>query len=228
MVAAVVFLALDLVVVVFQLALAAGMPWGDLAWGGKFAGKLPGSMRVVAFVSAVFLVAFGLIVAIRAGFLLPDWQPISRTLIWLVVAYCVLGTLANAATPSRWERIVWLPVVLGMLISSLIVGISSHGQSDRSAPSLMSGVPDASRGVPCVLEAQAAWAHQLSGGNGGDGIARAIKIQNRGAADWTEGEVTIRGPWVQATKEQARGPHRLRLGTVVKSGLRVNAIATRK
>ena len=91
MVAAIVFLALVLVVVVFQLALVAGMPWGELTWGGKFTGKLPGSMRVVTFISAVLLVAFGMIVSIRAGVLFPDWQPISRTLIWFVVAYCILG-----------------------------------------------------------------------------------------------------------------------------------------
>jgi hypothetical protein len=124
MVAAIVFLALVLVVVVFQLGLVAGMPWGALTWGGRFTGKLPGSMRVVAFISAVLLVAFGMIVSIRAGLLFPDWRPISRTLIWVVVTYCILGTLANAATPSSWERLVWLPVVLGMLISSLVVGIS--------------------------------------------------------------------------------------------------------
>ena len=92
--------------------------------GRKIHWKTPGSMRVVAFISAVLLVAFGMIVSIRSGILFPDWQPISRTLIWFVVAYCILGTLANAATPSRWERLGWLPVVLGMLISSLVVGIS--------------------------------------------------------------------------------------------------------
>lgn len=124
MFAALAFLALALVVLVFQLAVAAGMPWGELTWGGKFTGKLPGYMRVVAFTSAMLLVAFGLIVSIRAGILFPDWQPISRTLIWFVVAYCMVGVFANAATSSRWERLVWLPVVLGMLISSVVVGFS--------------------------------------------------------------------------------------------------------
>ena len=54
----------------------------------------------------------------------PEWQPMSRTLIWVVVTYCALGVLANAATPSRWERRLWLPVVFGMLVSSVIVGMS--------------------------------------------------------------------------------------------------------
>ena len=54
----------------------------------------------------------------------PEWQPMSRTLIWVVVTYCALGVLANAATSSRWERRLWLPVVFGMLVSSVIVGMS--------------------------------------------------------------------------------------------------------
>ena len=123
-VATMVFSALVLVVVVFQLALAAGMPWGRLTWGGKFSGTLPVYMRVVALVSAGLLVGFGLIVSIRAGVMFPEWQPMSRTLIWVVVTYCALGVLANAATSSRWERRLWLPVVFGMLVSSVIVGMS--------------------------------------------------------------------------------------------------------
>jgi len=123
MFAAIVFSALALVVAVFQLGLAAGMPWGNLTWGGKFPGRLPGYMRLVALLSSILLVAFAFIVSIRAGILWREWQPISRMLIWLVVAYCALGVVANAATPSRWERRVWLPVVLAMLVSSVVVGM---------------------------------------------------------------------------------------------------------
>jgi hypothetical protein len=123
-VAASVFAVLALLVAAFQLALAAGMPWGKLTWGGKFPGTLPVYMRAVAVTSAVLAVAFGLTVAIRAGILLREWQPISRKLIWVVVAYCAIGVVANAATPSGSERRVWLPVVFVMLVSGLIVAMS--------------------------------------------------------------------------------------------------------
>ena len=123
-VAAFVFSAFALVATVFQLALAAGMPWGKFTWGGKFPGTLPRHMRAIAIISAVLLICFGLVVSIRAGLLLPEWRPISRMLIWMVVAYCALGVIANEATPNRWERRVWLPVVLAMLVSSIIVGMS--------------------------------------------------------------------------------------------------------
>lgn len=123
-VAAQIFTALVFLVVIFQAALAVGMPWGKLTWGGRFPGQLPGYMRGVAIISTVLLIAFALVVVIRAGALLPEGQPVSRKLVWVVVAYCVFGVLANTFTPSRWERIVWLPVVLTMLICSLIVAMS--------------------------------------------------------------------------------------------------------
>jgi hypothetical protein len=123
-VAAHAFAALAVLAAAFHVALAAGAPWGRLTWGGRFPGRLPGSMRGVAVLSAALLVAFALAVAVRAGVLWPSWQPTSRKLVWGVVAYCALGVLANAFTPSRWERIVWLPVVAAMLVCSTIVALS--------------------------------------------------------------------------------------------------------
>jgi hypothetical protein len=118
-----VFLALTTIVAVFQVALAAGVPWGHLTWGGRFPGRLPARMRGAALLSAVLLVSFVAIVVARAGFAFSEWQPLSAKLIWVVVAYCAIGVLANAATPSRWERIIWLPVVTLMLACALLVAL---------------------------------------------------------------------------------------------------------
>jgi hypothetical protein len=117
------FTALIGIVVAFQIALIAGAPWGHLTWGGKFSGRLPNRMRGVAIVSAVLLVAFAVIVEARAGVILPQWQGLSKILIWVVVAYCALGVVMNGVTPSKWERILWLPVVLVSLVCSLIVAL---------------------------------------------------------------------------------------------------------
>jgi hypothetical protein len=107
--------------ILFQLALAAGMPWGNLAWGGKFPGQLPTYMRVASFASALLLLGLGTVVSARAGVALADWQPISRVLIWVVVAYCALGVIANALTRSAWERIIWLPITMLLLACSVVV-----------------------------------------------------------------------------------------------------------
>jgi hypothetical protein len=120
-IAAHVFTTLAILVVAFQIALAMGAPWGHLTMGGKFQGKLPQRMRGVAVFSAVLLVVFALIVETRAGFLFPQFYALSKGLIWVVVAYCALGVVMNAITPSKSERALWLPVVLGMLACSLIV-----------------------------------------------------------------------------------------------------------
>jgi hypothetical protein len=108
----------------FQIALAWGAPWGRLTWGGKFTGRLPGHMRLVAVLSMILLLAFAVIVAVRAGLVWPHRMPLSRNLIWGVVAYCALGVIGNALTSSPWERIVWLPVVLVMLGCSIVVAVS--------------------------------------------------------------------------------------------------------
>jgi hypothetical protein len=122
--AAHVFTALAVLGAGFQVCLAVGMPWGQLSGGGRFVGRLPGYMRGVAVISMALLLALAVIVSVRAGVLWPSWQPLSRVLIWGVVAYCGLGVVANALTPSRWERTLWLPVVSAMLACSIVVATS--------------------------------------------------------------------------------------------------------
>ncbi len=120
-IAAFTFAVLIAVAVCFQIALAAGRPWGTLAWGGKFPGRLPNRMRTASLAAALLLLALGTLVLARAEVTLPSLYPLARTLIWAVVTYCALGVVANSLTPSSSERIVWLPVTILLLISSLVV-----------------------------------------------------------------------------------------------------------
>ena len=122
--AAIVFSGLVVFISLFQLALAVGRPWGTLAWGGRFPGKLPPRMRIASLASAFLLLGFGLIVCAKAGLVLPESAQLSALAVWGVVGYCALGVVANAATRSKWERIVWLPFVVLMLISSSAVALS--------------------------------------------------------------------------------------------------------
>lgn len=64
-----------------------------------------------------------MVVLTRAGVVQTAWQPLSRYLVWGVVAYCAVGALANTVTPSASERMVWLPVTLLLLGTSLLVAI---------------------------------------------------------------------------------------------------------
>ena len=119
--AAKVFLALICVVVAFQLALAGGAPWGELAVGGAVRGQLPPRMRAIAFGSAVLLTGFGVIVAARAHFAFPRWRRASRWLIWVVTVYSLVGVALNALTPSPRERALWLPVAIVLALCAVIV-----------------------------------------------------------------------------------------------------------
>ncbi|WP_405131695.1 hypothetical protein MHB43_08200 [Paenibacillus sp. FSL H8-0317] len=121
---AIVFTVLIMIVILFQIALAAGLPWGEYAMGGKFPGKYPISMRFACIVQIAILAFMGIIVLSKSGLLLPGWSSFSDIAIWFIVGYLVLGTILNLITRSVWERRIWAPVTLLMLITSIIIAIS--------------------------------------------------------------------------------------------------------
>ena len=118
------FCVLTSVVVVFQLALAAGAPWGQVAMGGKYPGRFPRQLRIAAVVQALVLVGLGVVVLTRAGLIFPQWLSAATWLVWGVVAFSALALILNLITPSKWERILWAPVAAGMLLCSVIVAVS--------------------------------------------------------------------------------------------------------
>ena len=122
-IAAYVFVFLNSIVVLFQLALSAGAPWGGIAMGGRFPGIFPTPMRIAALVQAFILSFLSLSVAIRAKFILPDYYSISEVGIWVVVVVFSLSLIMNLATPSKWERRIWAPVVAILLACALFVAI---------------------------------------------------------------------------------------------------------
>ena len=111
-------------VIAFQIALAAGAPWGEYAMGGAYPGQFPPELRVAAVVQAGILAGLALVVLARAGIALPTWSRASRWLIWLVVAFSALSLVLNLITPSAGERLIWAPVALIMLVSSITVAVS--------------------------------------------------------------------------------------------------------
>ncbi|MFY7867073.1 hypothetical protein [Roseateles sp.] len=121
--AALLFALLSLGVCAFQLALILGAPWGEFTLGGKWRGALPRRARWIPFISLLVFAGLVLIVLAGSGFALTAYQAQAQTWIWGVVGYCALGCVLNAITPSRRERVIWLPVVLGLFASSLSVAL---------------------------------------------------------------------------------------------------------
>lgn len=130
-IAALIYTIISIAVVAFQVALAAGAPWGAFAMGGAFPGQFPPALRIAALVQAGLLIALTAVVLARAGILLPSWSQVSRWLIWFVVAFAALSLVLNLITPSTGERAIWAPVAFLLLISSGIVAFKSF--SERAA-----------------------------------------------------------------------------------------------
>lgn len=123
-VAAIIYAILIAGVVAFQIALAAGAPWGTYAMGGAAPGQFPAAMRVGAVVQAVLLAGLAVVILARAGLILPGWWRVSHWLVWIVVAITALSLVLNLISPSAGERAIWLPTLSLLLISSLIVAFS--------------------------------------------------------------------------------------------------------
>lgn len=119
---ALIFAVLTGIVILFQGCLAAGVPWGAASMGGRYPGKYPPRMRVVAVVNLLVLAFVAAIVLSRADLILPGMKSFSNTAIWFVAVFFLIATVMNTITPSRIERI-WAPVALLQLITSVIVAL---------------------------------------------------------------------------------------------------------
>ena len=128
-VSAILYVIISAVVVAFQIALAAGAPWGEYAMGGAFPGQFPLALRIAAIIQAALLVALAAVILARAGLILPGWARVSRWLAWLVVAFAAVSLVLNLLTPSAGERAIWAPTALLLLISSGVVAFSRSSES---------------------------------------------------------------------------------------------------
>ena len=110
---AAIFAALAGVVVLFHAAVILGAPWGRFTMGGRWPGVLPPEARVLSALSALLMVVMGAVLWWGG----PGWA------VWTVVGLTFLSVLANAVTPSRAERRLWLPVTVVMALAALSVAL---------------------------------------------------------------------------------------------------------
>jgi len=88
----------------FQIALALGAPFGQIAWGGSSA-VLPAALRWTSLGAAVYLLLAAAVMEVRAG----DWGrelPKPPFLIFniFLASQLALNTVANLATKTDGER----------------------------------------------------------------------------------------------------------------------------
>lgn len=119
-------------VVAFQVALAAGAPWGTYAMGGAFPGRFPPPLRIAALAQAALVVMMAVVVLSRAGVVFANWSRATRRIVWVVVAFAALGVVLNLITPSAGERALWAPVAVLLLVTSTIVAIDGSSRRSRA------------------------------------------------------------------------------------------------
>ena len=105
----------------FQVALAAGAPFGRAAWGGAHE-RLPRNLRVGSAIAALVWVFAALTVLAGAGF---EASPIPASVAdwatWALAGLLLVGMAMNALSRSRLERLIWTPVALVLAALTVIV-----------------------------------------------------------------------------------------------------------
>lgn len=96
------------ILVLFQIALALGAPWGEAAWGGRYKNKLPTNLRVASLLSAVSLLFMSVVVLSVAGGVELYPELFTTAIIWVMAVYFAIGVVMNALSRSKVERI-WAP-----------------------------------------------------------------------------------------------------------------------
>jgi hypothetical protein len=120
-VVALAYATLALIAVLFQLAMAAGAPWGHLTLHGRYPGRFPPAQRKLAVVQELVLALMALVVLAHSELMDSSF---GAWAIWPVLPITALSTLANLTSPSRPERYLWGSVTVLMLACGLIVAIA--------------------------------------------------------------------------------------------------------
>lgn len=108
---------------VFQVLLIAGAPLGKFAWGGAHT-ILPTKLRISSFISIILYGIFAIIILSRTDSLrILESENILNGGIWTLTVYFFIGTLMNAISRSKYERMVMTPVVLLLGILCLLIAL---------------------------------------------------------------------------------------------------------
>ena len=105
-IAVILYILITVVVILFQLFLVFGAPWGEFTQGGRHKGVLPASGRVSAAVSIPILIFMASSISSVVGFI-PNWS--IRTA-YITIALQGVTAIFNWITPSQKEKRLWGPV----------------------------------------------------------------------------------------------------------------------
>ena len=111
------------IIALFQIALAAGAPWGSASWGGRHPGRLPTGYRIGSALAGLFFYPFVAFVVLGAAGLLGDEAASGGGAgLWVLAGLFGLSTVVNLISPSKVERI-WAPVALVLTVCCVFLAI---------------------------------------------------------------------------------------------------------
>ena len=110
--------------VIFQAAIALGLPLGQASWGGGES-QLPTGLRVVSAVASVVYAFFVSALVQASGLPMVTASCYSdglvRGVLWFLVIFLCLETILNWASPSPTERYIWGPFLLVFDASCIVL-----------------------------------------------------------------------------------------------------------
>lgn len=110
-----------LLVTIFNLSVLFGFLSYDIVWGGRLTSKE--EMIRFELVSILLNIFSGLLVMIKAGYLMPGLRRHINIIIWILPLLNFLGILGNAASKSNTERAMFLPVAIVMFALTLRIAL---------------------------------------------------------------------------------------------------------
>ena len=122
-IAAIIACVLFFLLSIFQVLLAIGLPFGRAAYGGKYE-TLPKNLRIMSLI-AVGIFVFGIIIVLERAEIITILNNVILTgiVVWIFAVYLTLNTLMNAASKSKWEKLIMTPISLVIAVCCFILAI---------------------------------------------------------------------------------------------------------
>jgi len=112
----------NLLVALFQLALALGAPMGEYAFGGRNVGRLPAVYRLLSAGSFLVLLAIAghylSVLGVLPSLLDAHGRAYS---LWALTAFYALSFIGNLASKSKAERKMFVPVSGAMVLANVLI-----------------------------------------------------------------------------------------------------------
>lgn len=108
----------------FHAALAGGAPLGAYAWGGENPGGLPQRLRRGSALLAPIILAMGVVVLARGGWIYPESAREMIIPVWCVFVFLVLQVSGAFRSSSPGERRIMLPLYI---VITVLLGYIGFG-----------------------------------------------------------------------------------------------------